>query len=433
MKRLSALGIVFVMLVTTSQTSHAYPLDGYAHTGIPRLEGLLKAQEGKIRGPRRVSGALLGIGQVDIRLLDGPDLTLPEPDPALSDRIRALLGADAERYAVAVFDLTDPASPRYAAVNGLQKANPGSVGKVVIALCVFQALADIYPDSIEKRMEILRSTQIEADEFSQYDHHKVPFWDRDKQVLTYRPIRLGDRASLWTYLDWMMSASSNAAAAMIQKELMLMVRFGKDYPVSKETAAAFFEQTPKKQLAALMVKSHQGPLIRNGLDTDGFRQGSFFTRTGKRKVPGTTSIASPQGLIHFLVKMEQGRLVDPFSSRELKRLFYMTGKRIRYASSPALNGSAVYFKSGSFYKCKPEAGFKCRKYRGNVLNRLASVAIVEQTAPQPRLHYLVAVMSNVLYKNSAVAHQTLATRLHRLLEEAHGSKAVSSGKRHSEK
>ena len=108
--------------------------------------------------------------------------------------------------------------------------------------------------------------------------------------------------------------------------------------------------------------------------------------------------------------------MDRFSSREIKRLLYMTGRRIRYASSPALNGSAVYFKSGSFYKCSPEPGFKCRKYKGNVLNQLASIAIVEQTNTEPRLHYLVAVMSNVLYKNSAVAHQTLATRLHRLLE-----------------
>ncbi|MGH8563089.1 MAG: hypothetical protein ACREXW_03010 [Gammaproteobacteria bacterium] len=36
-----------------------------------------------------------------------------------------------------------------------------------------------------------------------------------------------------------------------------------------------------------------------------------------------------------------------------------------------------------------------------------------------RLYYLVALMSNVLGKVSAVDHQTLATRLHRLIENRH--------------
>ncbi len=118
----------------------------------------------------------------------------------------------------------------------------------------------------------------------------------------------------------------------------------------------------------------------------------------------------------FLLRMEQGRLVDAFSSREMKRLTYMTERRIRYASSPALSDAAVYFKSGSLYKCAP--GSPCRKYRGTVINFMNSVAIVESPAGSRRLYYLVA-LSNVLGKNSAVDHQTLATRLHRLIENRH--------------
>jgi hypothetical protein len=94
----------------------------------------------------------------------------------------------------------------------------------------------------------------------------------------------------------------------------------------------------------------------------------------------------------------------------------MTQGRIRYASSPALYNAAVYYKSGSLYKCKAEPDFKCGKYQGNVVNRLASLAIVESPAAKRQLHYMVVVMSNVLRKNSAVAHQTLATRIHRLIE-----------------
>ena len=117
--------------------------------------------------------------------------------------------------------------------------------------------------------------------------------------------------------------------------------------------------------------------------------------------------------------MEQGKLVDPFSSREIKRLLYVTERRIRYASSPALNNSAVYFKSGSLYKCQKEPGFKCRKYHGNVKNYMNSLAIIEDPPGNPRLFYVVTVLSNVLKKNSAVDHQTLATRIHRLLQQAH--------------
>ena len=51
--------------------------------------------------------------------------------------------------------------------------------------------------------------------------------------------------------------------------------------------------------------------------------------------------------------------MDEFSSREIKRLLYVTERRIRYAASPALASSAVYFKSGSLYECAKEAGFTC--------------------------------------------------------------------------
>jgi hypothetical protein len=137
--------------------------------------------------------------------------------------------------------------------------------------------------------------------------------------------------------------------------------------------------------------------------------------------------------MHYLIKLEQGKLVDAFSSREIKRLIYMTQGRIRYASSPALGASAVYFKSGSLYKCRPEPDFKCRKYHGNVINMLNSVAMVESPAAERKLFYLVTVMSNVLRKNSAVVHQTLATRIHRLIEAYHGGNAASSKKNRAEK
>jgi hypothetical protein len=413
--------VVFsIIAMAFAATGGAYPLDGYGYTGIARLEGYRLAMEGKVRAPKQPPGALLSIDAVDLRLQFKSDFEIPAADIEFVAQLQNLLGAEADRYALAVLDLTNIDQPRYAEHRGTERANPGSVGKILIALGVFQALADIYPDSIDARLNILRNAVVTADEFIQSDHHQVPVWQPGDSRVRYPKIQIGDQASLWTYLDWMLSASSNAAASMVLKHLMLLVHYGPGYPVNETEAQQFFKTTPKKELAALLSRALQDPVVRNGLDLEQLRQGSFFTRKGKQLVPGTTSYATPRELMRLLIKLEQGKLVDAFSSREIKRLLYMTQRRIRYASAPALAAAAVYFKSGSLYKCKTEPGFECKKYHGNVINMLNSVAIIEAPATDRQLYYMVVVMSNVLRKNSAVAHQTLATRLHRMLEKIHG-------------
>jgi hypothetical protein len=398
---------------------HGYPLDGDTYTGIQRLEGYRLASAGEIPGPRQPAGAGLPLAAVDLRLTGMPGFELPAPDPRFSARVRELLGADGDRYGVAVLDLSDLSQPRYAEVNGQRLHNPGSVGKIAVGLGLFQALADIYPDDIAARERVLRNTRVTADGFIISDHHKVPFWNSVARRLSWRRLQEGDTASLWTFLDWMLSASSNAAASTTIEQLLLLVHYGQRYPVNPEQAAQFFRETPRKKLTALLERALQAPITRNGLDLEQLRQGSFFTREGKRRVPGTSSHATARELMRYLVKLEQGKLVDRFSSREIKRLLYMTQRRIRYASSPALNDAAVYFKSGSYYRCKPEPGFACTKYHGNIANWMNSVAIVEYPAAERRLYYLVTVMSDVLRKNSALEHQTLATRLQRLIASYH--------------
>ncbi len=58
---------------------------------------------------------------------------------------------------------------------------------------------------------------------------------------------------------------------------------------------------------------------------------------------------------------------------------------------------------------------------GNKLNLMNSVAVVEAPAADRKLFYMVALLSNVLRKNSAVDHQTLATRIHELIEQHHAA------------
>ena len=62
---------------------------------------------------------------------------------------------------------------------------------------------------------------------------------------------------------------------------------------------------------------------------------------------------------------------------------------------------------------------------GNILNLMNSVAIVESPAGNRHLHYIVTLTSNILKENSAVAHQTLAMRIHRLLEKRHPIEIVA--------
>ena len=408
-----------ILALLGATAAHGYPLDGYESTGIARLLHQRQVQEGALEGRKRPPGELLPLTKVDLRLLDRQDLTLPEPDAALTATVKRLLGEHADRYGIALLDLSDRDSPRYAVWNGAQRQNPGSVGKILVALAIFQALADIYPDDIEARRRVLRESTIVADAFSVYDHHTVRFFDPQTGTLKRHPIQEGDAGSMWTYLDWMMSPSSNSAAGMLQKHLMLLVHYGKDYPVSREEEARFFEQTPYRERTRIFTDAMQTPITRNGLDLDELRQGSFFTRGGKKRVGGTSSYATPRALLAFLLAMEKGRLVDEWSSREIKRLLYITERRIRYASSGALRTSAVYFKSGSLYSCQPEEGFKCRKYHGNKRNYMNSVAIVETPAGQDRLYYMVTVLSNVLRKNSAQDHRDLARAIHASLLDDH--------------
>ena len=410
--------LLCLLLLSLARMSYAYPIDGYDETGIRRLDYYRLAQTDEIQGKKLFEGAMLNRADVVPRLL-GQSGELPAANAEIGKQLATLIPSEPDRYSISVLDLSDPSNPIYAEHNGGYRANVGSVGKVLVALALFTKLRDVYPDDIERRKEILRNTQITADEFTIKDHHKVRFWDVGAQKIEQRSIKVGDTGNLYEYLDWALSPSSNAAAAMIQRELLLLSHFGTDYPVSEERSQDFLNNTKKTQLGEIFRDAMDAPLIEVGIDTEKLRQGSFFTRTGKNRVPGTSSYGNPKQFIKLLYLMETGQLIDPFTSTEMKRLMYLTERRIRYASHPNLHPYAIYFKTGSLYSCQPEEGFTCGKYQGNKRNILASLAIIEAPAENPQYHYLVAVQSNVLRVNSAVAHQTLASRIHKLIVKQH--------------
>ena len=249
MKRsLTAIGVALGLLWSTA-TVEAYPLDGFDSTGIRRLWVQRQIQEDKIPGKKRPPGELLPLDEVDLRLINYPDFQLPESDPTLTKEVVHLLGSHADRYGIGLLDLSDMKNPRYAEWNGHVRQNPGSVGKLMVALAIFQGLADAHPDDIEARKKILRETIITADKFSVYDFHTVPVWNEESRTLTRHPIQVGQQATLYTYLDWMLSPSSNSAAAMMEKQVILISVFGKNYPPSPEEEAKFFRKLHAPSLA----------------------------------------------------------------------------------------------------------------------------------------------------------------------------------------
>jgi hypothetical protein len=411
--------LVATALVLAATAAFPYPLDGAEETGIHRLEAFDLAQEPLLKQGRLVAGSLWPSEQVKLRLIDQPGFSAPPSDPELQATVRALLGSDAPAYGVAILDLSDPTKPRYAEHNPNMVQNPASVGKLMVAIALFQGLADVYPDDVAARKRTLRDTVVTANEFIVKDHHEVPIWKPGDSKVQSRPIALGEQANLYTYLDWMFSSSSSAAASQLMEQMLLLMHFGSDYPAPPEASTAYIEATAKATLGSTFQAAMRSSIERNGLDWNKLRQGSFFTRTGKAKVPGTNSLATARQLTLLLTRLEQGKIVDPWSSLEIKRLLYLTDWRSRYASAPALRDAAVYFKSGSLYGCKEEAGFTCEKFMGNRMNYMNSVIIVEEEQDGRRLHYIVALLSNVLKKNSAEAHQALGNRIHELMRAAH--------------
>ncbi len=413
-----AAGIALLALLGPPLPTAGYPLDGSGLTGIRRLDGYLAAQQAS-GGAKLPAGALLGVDDIRLNLRDGAawDLGSAARDPDLQAALEAIFRNRHPSYGVAVIDITDPAAPAWAGVREERTQLPGSVGKLLCLTALFDGLARAFP-AVADRQRLLREHFVVADGWATGDPHTVPKYDSASGVNRFSVVAPGDRFSLSEWVDHMISASANSAGAMVWREAMLLRVFGADYPPSAERAAAYFRDTPKSELTRLSLAVINEPLAAAGIDLAQLQQGTFWTRVSQAQVPGTRSFASPRELARVLLRIEQGRLVDEWSSLEMKRYLYMTKKRYRYAFPPELAASAIYFKSGSFYKCAAEEGFQCGKYKGNVQNLMNSIAIVESPAergPEQR-RYVVALISDVLKVNSAWDHSRLAAAIEEVIQ-----------------
>ncbi len=402
----------------------AYPTDQYARTGICRLEWQRQVDAGEARGIKTPPGGQWPTDRIALRLLDvGRDFELTAATPKDADLQAGLekaLAGRFRRYAVALLDISDPAAMRYAAMNETQGLTPGSVAKVLVATALLAELRARFPNDVAKREEALRTIKVAADDWALPDDHEVPIISGDKlEVAVYRRIRAHDAFSLWEWMDHALSPSSNGAASLLWREAMLMRLDSAQYPPPRIDAALWKTWT-RDQLTEAAMAVVDEPLRAAGIGADDLHLRMFFTHRANQYVRSQTSRVTPLGLVQWMLRVEQGRMVDGFSSLELKRMLYLTRRRVRYASAPELNDAAVYFKSGSLYRCKPESA--CVAYQGdevNVLNALAEVetvpdAVVRPNPPKP-VAYMVAVLSNELSRNASSDHALLAGAIHRLM------------------
>jgi hypothetical protein len=395
-----------------------YPIDGYAHTGIKRLKRLELIKSGEIiEASKLPEGALKSYLDIQLNLTSRKEdslATFLQVDEAFQKEISGLFRGLDKSYSLTVLDISNPEKIRYASRNETAGYQPGSVGKLAVLTGLFTQLEKIYPADFEKRLELLRNKTVKAGPWGLTDVHTIPIYDIETKKLVKRQVVASDVFTLFEWADHMMSVSNNGAASIVWREVLLMQAFGEKYPtLTGEEADAYFKTTAKKELTEIGNDVVNVPLRNLGIEEGEWRLGSFFTRGADAYVGSKGgSVGSPLGLMKFLIKLEQGKVVDAKSSLEMKRLMYMTDRRIRYAQAPVLKDAAVYFKSGSLYKCDRSKGEGCGKYMGNVQNYMNSVAIVEHP---DNCKYIVALMTNVLRKNSATDHMNLAVKLDEII------------------
>lgn len=404
-----------LLTITTFTISLLYPIDGYNTTGIKRLYRLQKMEMDSIDNKRIPKGAYLKLADIKLNLLSRKRDSLNSILIEDSEFARAIARiTPSGNYSLAVLDMTNPDSLKYASHRENVGYQPGSVGKIAVLNGFFNELAEVYPDDFELRTGLMCNKRVKARYWGTGDHHTIPIYDIESDKLVKRQVVATDEFSLYEWADHMVSVSNNGAASVLYRETMLLDAFGRDYAnLTEEQSENYFVETARDSLTSQANRVVNQPLRELGITEDDWRLGGMFTRPADRYVGREGgSIGTPKGLMKFLVALEQGNVIDEKSSLEMKRLLYMTDRRIRYARASRLDNAAVFFKSGSFYKCDRQKNPNCADYAGNVYNYMNSVIIVEQPNGKK---YIVCLMTNVLNKNSAGEHLYLAQSIDRVI------------------
>ena len=402
---------IITVLFTALFLMAFYPIDGYNKTGIKRLKRLEKTLDSTITEYYLRKGSFKKYDEINLWMCEKtiPVDSIMTVDKEFQQEMLSLFPSRSG-YGITVLDLTDIHHTRYAAMNENSGFQPGSVGKIVVATAFFRELSNLCPGDFSVRTELMKNKVVKSGRWGLYDHHTIPIYNIEKDSFIKRTVIATDEFTLYEWVDHMLSVSNNGAASIVWREALLMRIFGDKYfTLTQDEADAYLEKANRSELTNIAIDLVNQPLRDLGITQDEWRLGSFFTN-GPDKYVGSNggSIATPKGLMKYFINLEQGLVIDQESSLEIKRLLYMTDRRIRYGASPQLNDAALYFKSGSLYSNNKALGTPYGEYKGNVYNYMNSVCIVEHPNGT---NYIVCLESNVLSTNSAGAHMYLASAI----------------------
>ena len=228
--------IAIIGFICVAFTSTFYPIDGYSHTGIKRLKRLELIKSGEIvEASKLPEGAFKSYMDIELNLLSKKEDSVGsffQVDEGFQQEISGLFRGLDKSYSIAVLDISDEASPRYAKRNETFGYQPGSVGKIAVLVGLFNQLAKIYPDDFEKRLDLLRNKSVKAGVWGLTDEHTIPIYNIETKKLVKRQVIASDVFTLFEWADHMLSVSNNGAASILWREVLLMQAFGDQYPVN---------------------------------------------------------------------------------------------------------------------------------------------------------------------------------------------------------
>jgi hypothetical protein len=139
---------VFFFCLVFIGSLDAYPINGYAYTGIRRLLRLERILSGELKDAPILAGAQKTYEAIQLNLYGterGDSLaTFPEVDPGLQKALNALFPNLHESYSLALLDMTPGQPLRYAARQETRGFQPGSVGKLAVLSALFCELETLY-------------------------------------------------------------------------------------------------------------------------------------------------------------------------------------------------------------------------------------------------------------------------------------------------
>ncbi len=189
MKKITILLFLFI-LGSAFTTYTFYPIDAYELTGIKRLKRLERIKNGEIKDATALpAGAMKSWSDIHLNLLDrkaDSAMALMTIDADFQKEISGLFRGLDKSYSLTVLDISDVNNIRYAERNETAGYQPGSVGKLAVLNGLFVQLAKIYPDSWEKRTDLLKNKSVKAGVWGLTDEHTVPIYNIEKNTLVKR-------------------------------------------------------------------------------------------------------------------------------------------------------------------------------------------------------------------------------------------------------